>query len=189
MRLNMTTKTLISCEEFERLALAGQLPPNVELIDGEVVEMAPAGGEHSFVSGQIYSILREHVEPRKIGYVLTNETGIYIRSELPRTRGADVLFISRKRLPKGKLPKGFFHVAPELVAEVISDPWSVMEEKIKDYHATGVDMVWVADPKTRTVKKFPRNGKPEIVHDGSDIDGGKILPGFKVPVARFFDED
>jgi Uma2 family endonuclease len=185
----MPTKTLISCEEFERMALQGKLPPHAELIDGEIVEMAPAGGEHSFVSGQIYSILREFVHNRKLGFVLTNETGIQIRSDPPRTRGADVMFISRKRLPKGKLPKGFFQVAPELIAEVISEPWTEMEEKVKDYHDTGVDMVWVADPKTRTVKKFPRNGKPEIVHDGSDIDGGKILPGFKVPIARFFDED
>ena len=39
------------------------------------------------------------------------------------------------------------------------------------------------------VKKFPRGGKAEIIHDGGEIDGGKILPGFNVPVSRFFDED
>jgi hypothetical protein len=58
-----------------------------------------------------------------------------------------------------------------------------------DYHKLGVDMVWVVDPFTRTLKKYPRGGRPEIAHDGSEIDGGRILPGFKVPIARFFEEE
>lgn len=185
----MTTRTMITCEEFEKLALAGKLSPWCELIDGEVVEMPPAGNEHNVSSDQVYGLLRDFVKPKGLGRVWSNEAGVRIRSELPRCRGADVLFISYKRLPKGKVPKGFLRVPPELIVEVLSDTWSEMDEKVDDYHRTGVDMVWVVDPETRTVKKFPRGGKPAIVHDGGEIDGGKILPGFKVPVARFFDED
>ena len=94
-------------------------------------------------------------------------------------------------MPKGERSIGFLRIAPELIVEVFGDKdsWEDMDEKIKDYHRTGVDMVWVAMPQTRTINKFPRRGEPTIVHDGSDIDGGKILPGFKAPIARFFDED
>jgi Uma2 family endonuclease len=131
------------------------------------------------------------VSAHKLGRVLTGETGTHIQSELPRCRLADVSFLSYQRAPKGQVPSGFLRVPPELIAEVLSedDTWTAMEEKIRDYHRTGVDMVWVADPQTRTVRVFPRGGTPSVVHDGSEIDGGAILPGFKAPIARFFDEE
>ncbi|HYG73600.1 MAG TPA: Uma2 family endonuclease [Planctomycetota bacterium] len=187
----MATKTLISCEEFEALALAEKVSPWAELIDGEIVEMAPGGWEHSYVSLNIATIIRDFVRANKLGHVGTNEAGIHIKSELPRSRGADVVFISYKRLPKGSRVKGFLRVPPELIVEVRSDKdtWAAVEEKVADYHRTGIDEVWVADPATRTVKKFFRNAEPVIVHDGSDLDGGAVLPGFKTPVARFFDEE
>jgi len=91
-------------------------------------------------------------------------------------------------LPADQEPEGFLTVAPELVVEVLGlkDSWEEMGEKVRDYHHCGVDMVWVADPYTGTVKIFPRGGTPKVVHAGAEIDGGAILPGFKAPVARFF---
>lgn len=187
----MATKTLISCEDFEKLALAEKISPWAELIDGEIVDTMSGGYYHSLISMNFAAIMREFVRASKLGRVISNEAGLHIKSELPRSRGADVAFISYKRLPKGERSIGFLRVAPELIVEIFGDKdsWDEMISKIEDYHRTGVDMVWVAEPQTRTIKKFPRRGEPTIVHDGSDIDGGKILPGFKVPIARFFDED
>jgi Uma2 family endonuclease len=187
----MATKTLISCEEFEKLALAEKISPWAELIDGEIVDTMSGGYLHSLVTSQVFRILDRFVHECKLGRVLTGEAGIHIKSELPRSRGADVAYLSYKRLAKGDKQIGFLRIAPELIVEVFGshDSWEDMDEKIKDYHRTGVEMVWVAVPQTRTIKKFPRRGEPTIVHDGSDIDGGKILPGFKCPIARFFDED
>jgi Uma2 family endonuclease len=187
----MATKTLISCEEFEKLALAEKISPWAELVDGEIVDKMSGGFRHSIVSTNFVVIINEFVRANKLGRVLTNEAGIHIKSELPRSRGADVAFMSYKRMPKGESYAGFLRVAPELIVEVFgeNDSWNDMIEKVGDYHRTGVDMVWVAEPEMRTIKKYPRRGEPMIVHDGSDIDGGKILPGFKCPIARFFDEE
>jgi len=187
----MATKTLISCDEFEALALAETVSPFAELIDGEIVEMAPGGWEHSHVSMTIGAILHAFVREQKLGRVAGNEMGLHIRSELPRSRSADVAFISYKRMPKGTRHKGFLPVPPELIIEVLGKKtsWESIEDKVADYHKTGVDEVWVADPETRTVKMFPRQGDPVIVHDGNTLDGGIILPGFACPIARFFDED
>lgn len=187
----MATKTLISCEEFEKLALAEKISPWAELIDGEIVDTMSGGYIHTLITSQIFRVLDRFVLESKLGRTLTGEAGIHIKSELPRSRGADVAYLSYKRMPKGERYVGFLRVAPELVVEVFgeNDSWNEMNDKIQDYHRTGVDMVWVAEPQMRTVKKFPRRGEPTIIHDGSEIDGGKILPGFKVPVARFFDEE
>jgi Uma2 family endonuclease len=185
---SMSQKTIVTCEEFERIA--AEIGP-CELIDGAVVKLSPSGYDHSVITGNIYSILREFVHTKKLGRALTNEIGVHIQRDLPRSRGADVAFLSNKKLPRGKKYQGFLTIPPELIVEVLGEEctWTRIEEKVADYHKLGVDMVWVVDPFTRAVKKFPRIGKPEVVHDGAEIDGGKILPGFKVPVARFFEED
>ena len=43
---------------------------------------------------------------------------------------------------------GFLDVAPELIVEVLSphDRWSDVMEKLVEYFAIGVQVVWVADP-------------------------------------------
>jgi Uma2 family endonuclease len=135
-------------------------------------------------------MLDAYVSGRRIGRVGSNETGLHVKREPPRSRGADVVFISYQRLPADQEPEGFLTVPPELVVEVLGlkDSWEEMLDKVKDYHEFGVDMVWVADPHTRSVKKFPRGGAPMIVHEGQDIDGGSSLPGLKVSVAKFFED-
>jgi Uma2 family endonuclease len=186
MKANGAMKTLVTCEEFERIAPI--LGP-CELIDGEVIQLSPGGPGHSYVCSEINTILNNFVKRKKLGRVLGNEAGIRIDEQLPRSRGADIAFISYKRLPPGKLPDEFLKVGPELVVEVFpaKGSWDEMQEKIDDYHKVRVEMVWVADPQTRTVKLYPRKGEPTIIHDGSVITGGKILPGFSCPVAKFFD--
>lgn len=187
----MAPKTMTSCEEFEALTLASKVGPFAELIDGEVVDAMGGGYAHSFVAAKVCMILGVFVDARKLGRVLADEAGMHISSDLPRCRLADVAYLSYQRAPKGQVASGFLRVPPELIVEILSedDTWTAIEEKIQDYHRTGVDMVWVADPQTRTVRVFPRGGTPSVVHDGSEIDGGAILPGFRVAIARFFDEE
>ena len=181
----MPVKTLLTCEEFEKLA--SQLGV-CELVDGEVIELSPAGMPQGYVLVRISTLLCNFVEVRDLGWVLSGDTGIHVDREKHRTRGADILFISYKRLPKGKLKKGFLTVPPELIVEVFGeeDTWEYMEEKIKDYHEFGVDLVWVALPETATVKVFPRGGTPYTIGPEGEIDAGEILPGFRVPIAKFF---
>lgn len=183
----MSVQTPVTCEEFERLA--DELGP-CELIDGEVRTLSPGGVRHSGTAQRASFILGGFVSEHKLGRVLGCEVGMHISHDPPRSRGADVVFISYKRLARGEEPEGFLTVPPELVVEVfgLKDSWERINEKVADYHRFGVDMVWVADPFTRTVRKFPRGGQPEIVHEGGTLDGGAILPGFSVPVKRFFEE-
>jgi Uma2 family endonuclease len=134
------------------------------------------------------TLVSNFVEVRDLGWVFTNELGLHVNREKHRTRGADVVFISYKRLPRGKPKKGFLTVPPELIVEVFGeeDTWEYMEEKIKDYHEFGVDLVWVALPDTTSIKVFPRGGTPYTLGPNEFIDGGAVLPGFRVLVSKFF---
>ncbi len=182
----MAPKTTVSCAEFERLA--GTLGP-AELVDGEIVEMSPGGYTHSSVTGNIYYLLREFATKNRLGRVLTNEVGIHVQQSPARSRGADIAFISYRTLPAGAAPTGFLTFPPDLIVEVLGDKDSIskLREKIDDYLRFGVRMVWIADPRTRSVTLVPL-GEPEtVVRKNESLDGGDFLPGFSLPVARLFD--
>ena len=69
-----------------------------------------------------------------------------------QVRKPDASFIRIDRLPAGEEPEGHCPIAPDLAVEVVSpnDLYSEVEEKVDDYLAAGVRLVWVIDPPTRT---------------------------------------
>jgi Uma2 family endonuclease len=61
-----------------------------------------------------------------------------------------------------------------------------MEEKTADYHGAGVDMVWVLDPRTLTLRAYPRGGTPVLLRDSETVTAGPLVPGFSCRVSEFF---
>jgi Uma2 family endonuclease len=182
----MKTASLVSTREFE--GMAHRLGP-CELVSGEIIAMSPGHYTHSRVTMNIAFILESYARRSKHGRTLTNEAGLVTSAADDTVRGADVTFISFKRLPAHKERRGFLRQPPELVVEVLGaeETWQSVEEKVADYHEFGVDMVWVADPNTLSVRLYPRRGEPRVLHEKDEISGGRLLPGFRCRVAEFFE--
>jgi Uma2 family endonuclease len=117
-----------------------------------------------------YLLERQNAEHR-LGRVLTGEAGVIVARRPDTVRGADVAFISYDRLPSDQVPVGFLDVAPELVVEIMSDDvsWQEMEQKISEYHAFGVETVWVVDPRMLAVRVYPRGGEPFVLQRHDEI--------------------
>lgn len=175
----------ITAEDFERIA---PLLGPCELVEGEIVRMCPGGVRHSAVTVNVVYLFERYNREFKLGRVLSNEAGMVVKQGPDTVRGADVLFISCKRLPGSEDWEGFLRHPPELIVEVLSadSSWKKMEEKVAEYLAFGVDLVWVADPQTLSVRVFPRGAAPFVLHTGDDIDAGEAFPGFRCRVAEFF---
>lgn len=181
----MATLTRITAEDFERIA---SLLGPCELIDGEIVRMSPGGVQHSAVTVRIVFALETHNRRVRAGRVLSNEAGVVVKRDPDTVRGADALFISHARLPAHEDWKGFLQHPPELIAEVFSedDSWKKMETKVAEYHAFGVDMVWVVDPRTLSVRLHPRGGTPSVLHGPDELTTADYLPGFRCKVSELF---
>ncbi len=181
----LKTATGLTCEDFEKQA---PVLGRAELLDGEVVELSPAGMPQGITAMRFATILSQHVDARKLGWVACNEIGIHVNRARRRTRAADVLFISYARLPRDKKVKGFLTVPPELIVEVLGEDESLsgMLEKVSDYHQFGVDLVWLANPLDCTISVHPRGAPSILLEKNQSIDGGAVLPGFNEPVKRFF---
>lgn len=161
---------------------------NVELVRGTVVRSPTPGAEHGAVASAADFELRGFARANKLGRVMSNDT--LIRLATDTTRGADVCFLSYAKLPADqKLPKGVLELIPELVIEVKSpsDLWTEVLAKVADYIRAGVQVVIVLDPATESASAFRSETRQETFERDHELTVPDVLPGFAVPVARFFE--
>jgi len=160
-----------------------------ELIEGEIVTMAPTGETHGVVEFNLGSEIRAFVRKHKLGRVTGGEVGIYIRRSPDVVRAADVAFISHARYAQ-RAQSGFLDVAPDLIVEVMSpdDRWHQVTQKLEDYFSIGVRVVWVVVPENQTVYAY-RSLTDVRRFAGEDmLTGDDVLPGFALPLAEVFAE-
>ena len=79
---------------------------------------------------------------------------------------------------------------PDLAVEVISpsdEPGDIARKKDL-YRRAGVPLVWWVDPKRRMVAVYRDGELLAELGEGDELDGGDVLPGFRLPVAEIFAE-
>jgi Uma2 family endonuclease len=155
-----------------------------ELIDGRIVRMNPPGAEHGRIETRLSRYLDVFAETHDNGWVVSGETGLYIRRNPDTVRGMDIAFISKQRLPTTP-GTGYLEVAPELVVEIVSpsDRWQEIEEKISDYFSVGVDQVWVVHPRQQTIYVYRSRSERQLFDRDAILEGEGALTGFSLPVA------
>ncbi len=163
----------------------------VELVDGILVEK-PMGAEEDAMAMWLALHLFNFAAGKNLGRVLGSQGGIRFSDGLVRI--PDVSFIRWDSVDDPSeidpIPGPFLHVPPDLVVEVLSESNTPREMQIKlgEYAAAGVKLVWYVDPDAKTVTVYPKGrerGK-KVLGETDTLDGGKVLPGFTLPVADLF---
>lgn len=177
---------LLTAEEFRQLPDDG-VPR--ELVRGKVVEMSLPAPKHGYFCGNISGILREHVRPRRLGRVMTNDSGVVTERGPDTVRGGDVVYFSFERLPPGPMPEGYLAVVPEIVFEVRSptDRWVRISTTVAEYLNAGVLFVCVLDPQSETLTVYPADDFPNTLDCEDELTFPGLLPEFCVRVGEFFD--
>ena len=157
-----------------------------ELWEGELREVPSAGGRASVLAHWIGVLVSLFVGPRRLGLV-TGADGSYIVLRDPDTvLVPDVAFVRWDCLPGRIVPVGYFPVPPDLAIEVRSpsDEPGEIAKKLNLYQRAGVPLVWWVESDRRTVMVH-RLGEPAVeLGKADDLDGGDVLPGFRLPVAE-----
>lgn len=181
-----TIETLLTAEDYAAMPDPG-VP--TELVRGRLMMMSVPAARHGVVCYRTAFRVGGFVEPRELGWVLTNDAGILTSRNPDTVRGADVAYCSFARLPAGTMPTGYLPVAPEVVFEVLSpsDLWSDLLEKIAEYLAAGVLAVVAIDPVHRTAHVYRNDQPPEVCGDDDDLRLPEIHPEFKLVLATLFD--
>lgn len=184
----MRTETgigLMMADELERLDLPGR---STELVGGRLIVREPPGSYHGHIAAKLLYVLGQHVYPRNLGWLFSQDTGFKLESNPDTVRAPDVAYTSRKRQPEIE-KRGYGTLPPDLVAEILSSddrPGDVLS-KVGDWLAAGVGLVFVIDPVRREVRVYRADGTQTLVTDGGRLDGEDVLPGFSCSLADFLD--
>ena len=160
-----------------------------ELVDGVLVEKT-VGTYEAYLAALLVRVIGDFVEQENLGIVLGPDGMVRLVPGLVRI--PDVSFISWDRLPDRRIPReALWDLAPNLAVEVISkgNTAEEMERKLHDYFAAGVQLVWYVYPATRQVHVFGSLAEgPVELSEPETLEGGDLLPGFSMPLARLFAE-
>jgi Uma2 family endonuclease len=175
----------IPVEEFDSFVL---LPENAdrmfEYIGGEIVEMV-SNNYSSEIGASFLVEIGGFVKQNRLGRVTGADGGYRIGGEryIP-----NVAFISKARQPDPS-HEAYNPNPPDLAVEVLSPTNDADEMRIKvvNYLRVGT-VVWVVDPINKRVEVYIPNEAPFKVGIDGELDGGTVLPGFKLSLRDIFPE-
>lgn len=187
-RIGYVTRTDLDIDALLReLARA---PGKAELINGEVVHMAPTGDAPGAAGDRIYFSLQLHVDKAHVGRAVSDNKAF--RVDLPHRQSfsPDAAYYTG---PRSGMK--FFPVPPAFAAEVRSqDDYGPkaereMARKRADYFAGGTLVVWDVDLNSQdVVRKYtavdPAN--PTVFRRGEIADAEPAVPGWRMPVDELF---
>jgi Uma2 family endonuclease len=172
--------------ERDLLAVLDHTNRLCELVDGILVEKI-MGYEEGHLALWLGGLLSLFAEEHDLGIAAGADGTMRIMPGLVRI--PDISFVGWDRLPRRKCPtEPIPELVPHLAVEFLSEgntPGEI-ERKLKEYFLAGVEVVWIVDPEHRHVDVHTGPDKSNRLTEKDTLDGGKLLPGFSLPLARLF---
>ncbi|UBF27724.1 Uma2 family endonuclease [Kovacikia minuta CCNUW1] len=156
---------------------------------GELIIMAPVGGEGGYRSGRSTQQLFNWADTNDLGFAFDASTGFKLPNGADRS--PDAAWVRRERwntlTPEQK--RRFPPLCPDFVIELRSETASLetLRAKMREYMENGARLGWLIDPKTRQVEVY-RVGKPvEVLSNPETLSGENVLPEFTLNLKSIFE--
>jgi Uma2 family endonuclease len=157
-----------------------------ELVEGVLVEKT-MGMEESVLAGWIIHLIYQILPMNDLGFLAGADGAMRLMPGLVRI--PDVSFISWSQLPNRTIPtKAIPNLHPDLAVEVLSrsNTKAEMERKLRDYFLVGTQLVWLVNPRKRTVRVYTAPDESRLLQEEESLDGGEVLPGLSLPLREVF---
>lgn len=187
----MTTAATLSVMTTEEMLALPENGMDRELIRGELREkpITRRNRRHSRVETRIAKVLDLWLDaqPEPRGEVVSGEVGFNLSRDPDSSVGIDVAYVSAEvtaRHPEAS----YFEGPPVLAVEILSpsDRQEEIDEKVALYLETGVALVWIVNPRFKTVTIFRAGADPAMVNERQELTAEPHLPGFRTAVAILF---
>jgi len=160
-----------------------------EVVNGELVMSPKNNWYHGRICTRLIIAIGNFVKEHRLGAVLDSSTGFWMCNR--NCRAPDVSFVPKSRLESlGFQPseRRFFPGAPDLAIEILSpnNTRAEIDERLKDFFASGTQIAWVIDPENETVEVCHAPTQRKLVGSGAFLEGEHLLPGFQFPIANLF---
>jgi Uma2 family endonuclease len=192
--MNTTTRIGMPMAAFIR---EGDQRP-FEFIDGIKIYMHATTAGHNDVAKRIYDALLRYEDAtgrgevrQEMTYALTDDPNWVTGSRIP-----DVAFILAERIAQYRASTPDWRekpllLVPDLVVEIVSpnDSYSEIDKKVDLYLADGVQMIVIVDPQRKKIRIHYPNAKTPISLTLDDtLEGGDLLPDFRLPLRDIFED-
>ena len=163
--------------------------PLYEIVNGQQVELPPMSIYAVCIASCIHGYLFIYAQANRTGRAVTE--GLFILDpQRNLRRRPDVAFVLAAKWPLDRPipPSGDWELVPDLAVEVVS-PNDLFEDvfaKLEEYFQVGVRLVWIVVPMRRQVQVYDSPTAVRILKEGDELDGGTLLPGFRLSVATIF---
>jgi Uma2 family endonuclease len=162
-----------------------------EVVDGKLVEKI-VGASALEIAGILDQHLGMFARTHRLGRALI-EFVFRIDQAKDLQRRPDISFVSHARWPfHRRVPNvAVWDMVPDLAIEIVSPSNTAdqVQAKIHDYFAAGVTRVWVVYPRQQEVYVYASPTQIQVLQLGQDLDGGELIPGFRLPLAALFEDD
>jgi Uma2 family endonuclease len=180
--LNLEPIAHLTDEQFYQLCMANR-DLSLELnADGELVIVAPVGGESGNQEADLISDLTFWNRQSKLGKVFSSSTIFRLPSGANRSPDAAWVSLERWNALTPEQRKKFPPLTPDFLIELRSetDTLKRLQEKMKEYFVNGLRLGWLVNPQDKEVEIY-RQGQPvEVVALPVILSGEDVLPGFEL---------
>jgi Uma2 family endonuclease len=160
-----------------------------EVVNGSRVELPPVGAYSTFIASRLDQEIGPFSITHGLGLVVCDMLFV-LDAQANLRRRPDVAFVSAERWPLDQpiSELGDWEVIPDLAVEVISpdDTFDEMLAKVHEYFSKGVRQVWIVVPRRQQIYVYDSPNEVGILSATDELQGGSLLPGFRLPVARLF---
>ncbi len=174
----MTATTKLTLEQF---LAQPERKPYREYVDGEVTEKPMPTGAHAIIQRLLSFIFTVYLREQPGGDAGSEIRCVFRTAGTRRSYVPDFVYVGPERMRARRGPQ---HGPPDLAVEILSrdDRPSRITAKVTYYLQHGVRLVWLIDPRARTVLVLRPDAADALLHEDAVLDGGDVIPGFRVPV-------
>jgi Uma2 family endonuclease len=146
------------------------------------------GFRETLIGAHILALIWNHAHAHDLGLVLGADGLFWVKDD--QLRAPDVTFFPWSSFPDEEIPEDetWWSVPPGLCVEVLSPSNTVREidRKLQEVFDAGCKLVWIIDPEDRTARVHTSPKRFKLLDKHGVLNGGKVLPGFKLPLADVF---
>ncbi len=183
MAVQLSRQCNVRVEDLDSLGLPDKF---VELIEGEIIQMTPAGRRHNDAAYHVARLFEDFCATHpELTYGADNE-GFLIKRNPDTLVSPDACLFKRRPASEST----WMEFTPEVAVEVISPSNSAAEMAFKRqcYFDAGTEQFWLIDPVKQQIEIHYHDGKIELGSGDQLIVGSGIVEGMRMDVAGVFRE-
>ena len=157
--------------------------------DGEVILMAPTGGESGGRNFNLTVSFGEWVKADGRGKGFDSSTGFILPNGATRSPDLAWVKLSRWSALTEKEQRKFPPLCPDFVVELRSETDSLPEllAKMEEYMGNGAELGWMIDPFEKKVHIYRVGAEVECLDNPAAVNGEPLLPGFVLNTRELWD--